>query len=104
MTVTHKVVFRPAAERDLFDLYTYIAEASGRSHAGDFIGQIEAACMGLARFPERAMKRDDLLPGLRTLTLDRRVTIAFRSSDDEVEILRVFYAGRDYEALLRDGD
>lgn len=39
-----------------------------------------------------------LPPGLRTLSMERRVLIAYRVSDDEVTILRVLYAGSDFTA------
>lgn len=102
--MTHRVVFRPAAEQDLFDLYAYVAENDGRMRAAALIDRVEAACLHLAEFPERGRRRDDLMPGLRILPLDRRVTIAFCITDDQVDIIRVFYAGRDFESLLREGD
>ena len=41
------------------------------------------------------MTRDDLLPGLRTVALERRLLIALTVTDTVVTILRVLYAGRD---------
>lgn len=41
------------------------------------------------------MPRDDLLPGLRTVALERRVLIALTVTELDVTILRVLYAGRD---------
>lgn len=49
--MAHKVIFRPAAEADLFALYRYIAEQSGAVRAGDYVARIEEACMALATFP-----------------------------------------------------
>ena len=100
--MAHKVVFRPAAEADLFALYRYIAEKSGAVRAGDYVSRIEEACMALATFPKRGPRRDDIAPGLRTIGFERRVTIAFRVLTDAVEIVTVAYAGRDFESQLRD--
>jgi toxin ParE1/3/4 len=100
--MTYKVSFRPDAEADLFALYRYISDRSGPVRAGDYISRIEAACMNLATFPERGTKRDDLGPGIRTVGFERRATIAFRVEDDAVRIVRIFYAGRDYETYFRD--
>jgi toxin ParE1/3/4 len=97
-----KVGFRPEAEADLFALYRYICDQSGPTRAGDYIARIEAACMTLATFPERGTKRDDLGPGIRTMGFERRATIAFRVEKNTVRIVRIFYAGRDYEAYFRD--
>jgi toxin ParE1/3/4 len=99
--VAHKVVFRPAAEAELFALYRYIAEESGAVRAGDYVSRIEAACMALATFPKRGT-RDDIAPGLRTIGFERRVTVAFRVLEGVVEIVTIAYAGRDFESELRD--
>src|SRR5206468_12471014 len=96
-----KVSFRPQAEADLFGLYGYIAEQAGNEIAGGYIDRIEAACMALEIFPERGTRRDDILPGLRTVGFERRATLVFRVTKVEVVILRVFYGGQDYERVLR---
>jgi toxin ParE1/3/4 len=51
--------------------------------------------------PERGTLREDLGPGLRTLGFEGRVTIAFRILPDRVQIVRIFYGKRDFEAILR---
>lgn len=43
-------------------------------------------------------------PVSATIGFERRATIAFRVEDDTVRIVRVFYAGRDYEAYFHDSD
>jgi len=102
--VARSVTFRPEAEADLLSLYHYIAEGSGPIAAGSYIDRIEAACLSLATFPIRGVKRDDIVPGLRTLTLERRLTIAYRVHRTEVEIVTIAYARRDFERDLRDED
>ena len=102
--MVRKVVFRPQAEADLIALYEYIAHQSSISIAGNYLDRIEKACMGLATFPERGRRRDDILPGLRTIGFERRVTIAFRVLKTRVEIVTIAYGGRDFEGALRDID
>ena len=97
----YEVSFRPQAEADLFDLYRYIAQESGRAVAGAYIDRIETACLALETFPERGTRRDDLRPGVRTMGFERRATIVFQVLESEVVIIRIFYGGRDYERLLR---
>jgi len=98
--VTRRVVFRPSAEADLTALYRYIAQASGSGRALGYLSRIETACMDLAQLPERGARRDDILPGLRTIGFERRVTIAFRVLDKTVEIVAIAYAGREFESGL----
>jgi len=76
---------------------TISAQKSGPVRAGGYIARIEEACMGLATFPKRGTRRDDIAPGLRTIGFERRVTIAFRVLPDAVEIVTIAYAGQDFE-------
>ena len=99
-TRRYEVVFRPAAEADLLALYRYLAETVGPARAASYVGRIEAACMTLASSPERGTRRDDVLPGLRTLGFEHRVTLAFRILDDQVEIMAVAYGGREFDAAF----
>jgi toxin ParE1/3/4 len=100
--VAREVYFRPEAEADLVGLYEYIAERSGAAIAGGYIERIEAACLALASYPERGTRRDDILPGLRTVGFERRATIAFRVLRTRVEIVTIAYGGRDFESDLRE--
>jgi toxin ParE1/3/4 len=100
--VAREVYFRPQAEADLIGLYEYIAEASGTRIAARYIDRIEAACLALTDFPERGTRRDDLLPGLRTIGFERRATIAFRVLRTGVEIVTIAYGGREFESSLKD--
>lgn len=94
----HSVRFHPLARTDLFDLYAFIEARSGPRRAGDYLARIERVCSGLAAFPERGTPRPDLAPDVRTIAMERRVLIVFRVRPEEVLILRVLYAGRDFDA------
>ena len=99
--MAREIYFRPEAEADLIRLYDYIAEDTGATIAAGYIERIEAACLALANFPERGTRRDDLLPGLRTIGFERRATIAFRVLKTRVEIVTIAYGGKDFEGRLR---
>ncbi len=97
----YRVVFRPRAAADLFDLYSHIANKSGLKVAGAYVARIEAACLALETFPERGTRRGHILPGLRTMGFERRATILFQVLETEVAIIRVLHGGRDYLRVLR---
>ena len=99
--MARKVFFRPNAEADLATLYDYIAGELGSAVAIAYFDRIEAACLTLADTPERGTRRDDILPDLRTMGFERRVTIAFRVLKTRVEIVTIAYGGRDFEGDLR---
>jgi toxin ParE1/3/4 len=100
--VAHKVVFRRRAENRLSELYDYIAGQASPEIAIGYIRRIRDACVALATYPERGRRRDDILPGLRTISFERRVTIVFRVLKTRVEIVTVAYGGRDFEGELRN--
>jgi len=102
MTGQYTVIFTPRAERQLDDLYTYIADHSAEERAQRFVGRIVDHCLNLATFPERGARRDDIRPNLRTTSYVRRVTVAYSvdALTATVTILGVYYGGQDFERLL----
>lgn len=99
----YTIQFAPEAQQQLDAIEDYIAIASGHpAVAEQFVDDIVAYCESFETFPERGTRRDDLLPGLRTIGYRRRVTIAFRAhaANRTVVILGVFYGGQDFEAEL----
>jgi toxin ParE1/3/4 len=96
-----EVVFTLRAEEQLASLYDYIALRAGELTADVYTGRIIAACKGFSQFPLRGTRRNDILPGLRTIGFERRVTIAFMVLPDKVLIEGIFYGGQDFEAGLR---
>jgi len=102
----YTVIFTPRAERQLDELYQYIADNSGDARADNYIGRIIDDCLSLTTFPERGTKRDDIRPNLRIKSYAKRVTIAFsvNTASNIVAIHGVFYGGQDFETLLHDTD
>lgn len=100
--MTYSVAFRPDAVADLEALEDFIALRSGPQRAEAYVDRIEAACMRLAQFPNRGRDRDDIAPGLRTVSFERRAVIAFRVNEGTVEIVAVLYGGRDLTAALKE--
>jgi toxin ParE1/3/4 len=97
-----ELLLRPAAEDDLAQIARYIADASGSGkRAVDYVRRIREWCEHLRTFPQAGRMRDDLRPGVRIITFERRVVIAYMIlTSGDVEIGRFFYGGRDYEAII----
>ncbi len=97
-----EVVFAPEARDDLLELYDYVAERAGAARAHAYTGRIISYCLGLAMFPERGTRREDLRSGLRIIGFERRVTIAFHVAANRITVARVLYGGRDLSSALRN--
>jgi plasmid stabilization system protein ParE len=94
----------PFGETPDCELYDYIEAQASTRIAERFISRIVEFCFGLTLFPLRGASHDEILPGLRTVGFDRRVTIAFMILPEQVVIEGVFYGGQDFAARLRRDD
>lgn len=100
-------VYRVEEKPDVFLDYIAIAEhverwTEDRALADRTVDAIRAFIKSLREIPHRGTKRDDLRPGLRIVPFKKRSAIAIEIDDDAkiVTVLRVFYGGQDYEAVL----
>jgi len=59
--------------------------------------------VAIGNAPHGGRSRDDIMPGLRTVPFEHSAVIAYIVDDGLVCIVNIFYGGRDYEALMRDG-
>lgn len=94
--------------RDLERIELHLLRTSGDSTGAERrIADMRAATLRLAQFPRLAPERTDLGAGIRLLTTGEK-SIAIYLVQEEARIvlmLRAFYGGEDYEALLRaEGD
>ena len=94
-----EVVFTSLAVGDLDALDDFIAR-DNPIKANAFVRRIQQQCEGLSTFPRRGVSRPDLAEGLRLLFFERLIIIAYRVDDPVATILRVFYAGLDFEEIL----
>lgn len=100
---TLPVLFRDEAVVDLEDVATYlVVEGADSSVVMGFIARIEAQCLKIGDMPEGYPRRPDLGPDIRLAPFERSAVIAYRLADDTVEIVNVFYGGRDYSAIAGD--
>ena len=95
------VRLRAQAHQDIKDIFDWIASESGHPPTAEkFIGRIYDACETLREFPLKGRARDDLQQGVRTLPFERIAVITYRVLPDEVEVLNIFYGGRDWETIV----
>ena len=97
---SYTTVFKPEAEGHLDSLYDYIAGSASDDVAARYIDAIIADCLALSHFPQRGTARDDLSPGLRSISHRRRAVIVFTIEGDRVVIIGIFYGGQDWETAL----
>ena len=96
------IIISPEARADLLDIEDWLIESASIRTAEDFVLRIIDFCFSLDLASERGTQRYDLMPGLRIVGFERRVTIAFAVHENRVDILRIFRAGRDWETELQE--
>ncbi len=90
----------PSADIDLLEIWSYISQDSFDA-ADQFLDQLEQQFDLLASSPLIGKKRDELIPGLRSLTY-KNYLIFYRTRNGNVEIIRVLHGARDIEKLFKD--
>lgn len=95
------VRFSNKSETDLFALYDYIASKSGTDTALAYVQRIRDFCLTLQTFPERGFLWGHAGSEIRVVGFERRVSIAFRVTSNQVIILRILYGGRNLMLALR---
>ncbi len=93
----YEVIFSAEAEMQLQQIETYLAGRFYPANVERFIESLAQACVSLGIAPHRGTKRDDLIPGLRTIGFEHRVTIYFKLVENEVLIVSVLYGGRTFK-------
>jgi toxin ParE1/3/4 len=94
------VIYAPRAQVDLDSIFRWLSDRAGTAAALRYLRRIRKACVSLELVAERGTQYPQFRPGLRIIGFERRVTIAFVVTPDEVRILRVFYGGQNWAAAF----
>lgn len=96
------VFMREEAIADLEEVYDFIVSSGGPPEvAFGFVQRIRARCEKIGLVPEGGVARPDLGEGIRLVPFEKSAVLAYRIHDEAIEIVNVFYGGRDYEALMK---
>ncbi|MCB1430301.1 MAG: type II toxin-antitoxin system RelE/ParE family toxin [Nitratireductor sp.] len=96
------VHLRESAVADLDGIAFDIALASSSPDVGlGFMQRIRNRCLKIGNVPMGGVSREDLGAGIRMVPFEHSAVILYRVTERRVEIVNVFFGGRDYEAILR---
>jgi toxin ParE1/3/4 len=99
--MTYDVQLSALAIEDLIALHQWVRVEADFPTADGYLARIEERIAALADFPHRGSPRDDLVAGLRTLTFERRLSIAYNVDGTVVTVQRV-NAFRDLAPILQN--
>jgi toxin ParE1/3/4 len=102
-SVDYEIIWRPEARDDLFTIYDWLADRADPETAIAYTSRIESFLQRLRIFPNRGTPRFDVSSGLRTVTFERRVIIAYRVENRMVHVVRLIDSGRDFSKTFDHG-
>jgi toxin ParE1/3/4 len=86
---------------DIEEIADYIAHQSGLKKSEDFLSRLESKFSNIVAFPQIGRKRDKILLGMRSISMDSYL-IFYVLLGEDIEILRVVSGYRDLDALFKD--
>jgi len=89
------------AIQDIEEIADYIAKQSGLEQSERFLSKLDVKFAKISQFPNLRRRRDEILPGLRSLTIDNYL-ILYMPIEQDVEIFRVISGYRDISALFAE--
>lgn len=93
---------KPAIQ-DIEQIADYIAKQSGLAQSEGFLSKVDAKFAQIAQFPLLGRGRDEILPGIRSLSIDNYL-ILYMPVGQDVEIFRIVSGYRDIKALFYDSN
>lgn len=90
------IVKRPLAEKDLNDIWDYIAE-DNFAQANEFLRLINRKISALLETPMMGRSRDELAPSLRSFPVGRYL-IFYQPIKNGIEVVRVLHSAQDITA------
>jgi toxin ParE1/3/4 len=101
--MTSKFRLTKPAVQDIEQIADYIARQPSFTQAERFLTKLDEKLIKIAQFPRLGRQRDEVLPSLRSIPIDRYL-ILYMPSNQDVDILRVVSGYRDLSALFTDSN
>lgn len=100
--MTYDAQLSALAIEDLIALHQWLGVEADIPAVDGYLARIEERIAAMADFPNRGSSRDDLVAGLRTLTFESRLLIAYKVDREVVTVQRVINAFRDLAPILQN--
>ena len=97
------VVWSPEALNDVDQLWDYYASVAGRATADRILREIAKVVATIDEFPLAGRSRDELRPGMRSLSAAIHV-VFYRLKNERPQIIRVLDGRQDIGEIFADGE
>ena len=103
MAKGRRVVWSPAADGDLLQIWAYYARVASADVADNLLREIDRAGEAIGDNSVLSRDRADLIAAMRSVVVRPHV-IFFLLRNSAVEIVRVLHGRRDFPAIFRNED
>jgi toxin ParE1/3/4 len=93
------ILFTPAAEVDLSDIWKYTVDTWGEIQAELYIQEISSACDKLCDGLSQEILVDYVMPGYRKILVDKHA-IFFKRAANAITIIRILHQSMDVDEVL----
>ena len=97
---SYTLVISPSARDDLKQIYQYGALNWGTPRATSYLEHLKEQLWHLTEHPEMGVMRDELLPAIRSLSVDSHV-VFYRLQELQVQIVRILHARQDPQLHIK---
>jgi len=101
MTSRRRLELSPTADEDLRDALQHTLQAWSPEQRDVYAPALNDAFERLTRYPNLGQPRDDIRPGIRSLTV-RQHTVFYWSTKESIRVLRIVHARREPIVRLDD--
>lgn len=93
------ILFTPAAETDILDIWNYIRKEWGANQAEEYIQKLSLACSKLSDGLSQEIAVDYVRSGYRKVLVGRHA-IFFKRNENEITIIRILHQSMDVDEVL----
>jgi toxin ParE1/3/4 len=93
------ILFTPAAEVDLSDIWKYTVDTWGENQAEEYIQKLSLACSKLSDGLSQEIPVDYVRSGYRKVLVGRHA-IFFKRNENEITIIRILHQSMDVDEVL----
>lgn len=95
-----RVVYSPAARKDLDGIWDYTVTRWGEAQAERYLGMIGKACANLVSYEIHSRAIDDVRPGYRKMLAGSHIVYLRLLDSGDVMVVRVLHQRMDVEGKL----
>lgn len=96
----HQLVIAPAAQADLREIYQHGLRQWGQAQSDCYIDDLKEQIWTLTTHPFMGVERPELLPNIRSLTIETHI-LFYRVTLDTLEIIRILHGRQDPQRHLK---